>query len=277
MPPTSWTDAHDRLLADTEPSVPEPTAAERDRVWARVAEAIETDRATRRRRRLRVVVAGGIGAVVVGTSGLAAADLYTARTGHGPSSAEDLRLGGPGESLRLDAPDFGEVVAEETTDIPFPSPESRAFALQQQVDDAAGARSDEFVSTGAVRAWVASSALCSWSNQWAVATREQDEAERNEAIEMIQGAPAWPAIAALDPEPFGRMETRRVTDGKGHTWTEHYRDDSQFFYLAALGRSVEGRDVGAVARVLAASNGYCQADDGNVPDLPQADPVRGER
>ncbi len=268
---TPWTDAHDRLLVDAMPPVPEPSAAEVERVWTQVADTMarEDGPRSRRRRRLRIGVAAGIGAVVLGTSGLATAELFTARTGRGPVDAEDLRLGGPGEKLALAAPDYAEVVAEESADIPFPSAESRELALQEQADDARGAQLDEFVMTGAVRAWVADQALCAWSNQWAAATRSGDEADRAEAIAMIQAAPTWPAVSDLDPEPYSRMESQKVRDEEGKVTTEHYRDESQFFYLGSLGEAVEGRDPGAVARVLAANNGYCRAE--HMPDLPNAD------
>jgi len=122
---------------------------------------------------------------------------------------------------------------------------------------------------------VADQALCYWSNQWAAATRNGDEADRAEAIGMIQAAPTWPAVTALDPEPYSRMESQEVSDAQGNITTEQYRDESQFFYLAALSRAVDGRDVGAVARVLAENNGYCRAE--NMPDLPKADPMFSRR
>lgn len=273
MHPTPWTDAHDRLLQAAAPQVFEGSAADAERIWLRVAPTVELGGRSRRRR-VRIGIAAGLSAVVVGTSGLAAAELYTARTGEGPVDAEDLRLGGPGEKLRLSAPDYADVIAEETADIPFPSEASRERALRQQVRDVRFARDNEFASTGAVRAWVARSAVCSWSNQWAAATRDHDEAGRAEAIGMIQDAPTWPAVVAIDPEPYSRMESQQVTDGKGHTWTEHYRDTSQFFYLGPLGEAVEGRDVEAVGRLLGESSGSCRGD---VPDLPQADPMNAER
>ncbi len=37
MHPTSWTATHDRLLADAEAAVSEPSDAEIERVWLRVA------------------------------------------------------------------------------------------------------------------------------------------------------------------------------------------------------------------------------------------------
>ncbi|CAN5334699.1 hypothetical protein BH09ACT12_BH09ACT12_37710 [soil metagenome] len=277
MQPTSWSDQHDRVLRDAEPQVPAPSTGEIEQVWIQVAAAISGDESPRRRRRrrIRIGIAAGIGAVVLGTSGLAAAELYTARTGRGPVDQEDLRLGGPGERLHLGAPDYGEVVAEETQDIPFPSREARVFAVEDQIHDARGAGTDEGVSTGAVRAWVASAALCSWSNQWAAATRAGDEAGRTAAITMIQAAPTWPAIAAIDPTPYSRIETQEVRDEQGNVSAEHYRDTSPFHYLRALGAAVEGHDLDAVAGLLARNNGYCRP--GNVPDLPQADPLHSVR
>lgn len=275
MRSTSWTEAHDRLLRDAAPVADEPSSEDLARIWERVAPTVAA-RGARRRRRLRVGIAAGVGAVVLGTSGLAVAAHYTAHTGRGPLDAEDLRLGGPGERLALAAPDYGQVVAEETADIPFPSDEARAAAVQQQVHDARFAGTDEAVATGAVRAWVADAALCSWSNQWAVATRSGDDAGRDEAIEMVRAAPTWPAVTALDPHPSSRREKVQSLDRQGHSTTTWARDDSQFYYLAALGDAVEGRDPSAVAAVLAADNGYCDASV-NVPDLPTADPLHGAR
>lgn len=267
MRPPPWSDAHDRLLADAEPPVPAPSVGELDRVWSRVEREVEHAAGRGRRRTgVRVGVAAGIGAVLLGTSGLAAAELYTARTGEGPVDAEDRRLGGPGERLRMAAPDYAEVLAEETADIPFPSVEARALAMSEQVRDVRDAGDDEFVTTGAVRAWVADQALCSWANQWAAATRSGDETERAEAITTIQSAPTWDAVTAIDPAPYSRVESMRVTDGE-RTWTERYRDTSQFFYLDALGEAVERREPEAVARLLSEHNGSCGAE--NTPDLPR--------
>ena len=115
MPATSWTDVHDRLMADAAPPVAESPDAELDRIWTRVAGAMRGDGKPRRRRG-HIAIGALVGAVVLGTSGLAAAELYTAHTGKGPIAAEDLSLGGPGERLDPAAPDYGKVVAGETAD-----------------------------------------------------------------------------------------------------------------------------------------------------------------
>jgi hypothetical protein len=272
---TSWTDVHDRLVADAAPPVPDSSDAELDGVWTRVAATMAVEGKPRRRRG-RLVVGALVGAVVLGTSGLAAAELYTAHTGKGPVDAEDLSLGGPGERLDPAAPDFGKVVAQETADIPFPSLGSRQLAVQDQThDERFAVPGTERVSVGAIRAWVADAALCSWSNQWAVATRNGDEAGRAEAIGMIQAAPRWPAVVAIDPKPYSRTETQEVNDGNGNTHPETFPDESQFYYLGALGKAAQGRDLDAVARVLAENNGYCTPH--LVPDLPNANPLHAER
>jgi hypothetical protein len=122
---------------------------------------------------------------------------------------------------------------------------------------------------------VADAAVCSWSNQWAAATRAGDAGARAEAISVIQAAPAWPAVVAIDPKPYSRMETQQVDDGNGNTTTERYRDESQFYYLGALARAVQGRDLDVVADLLAENNGYCRPQ--LVPDLPEANPVANPR
>lgn len=244
---TPWTDEHDRLTAYAAPPVADASDAELDRIWRRVVAGQEpAPRRTRRRRR----VVAGVAAVVVllSASGVAAADLYSARTGRGPVDAEDLRLGGPGEKLVMTAPDYGQVVAEETADIPFPSDEARRFAVRLQVRDARGG----VVSTGAVRAWVAASAVCAWANDWAVATRDGDEAGRAEATSRLREAPSWPAVVVI--------ESAQAASG----------EEPLFPYLDELADAAEGRDLAAVASVFAGHTGYCR---GLVPDLVAVDPT----
>jgi len=216
-------------------------------------------------------VATAVAMTVTGVAGAAAADLFTARTGQGPSDAEDLRLGGPGEKLDLSGPDLGDVLAEESADIPFPSEEARRQSLQIQVQQNAVEPGSEPMraSTGAFRGWIADDAVCSWANDWARATRTGDADARAEAISMIQGAPRWSAVVQLDPEPFSHWKTHKVTDGK-RTWTERYRDISRFYYLEELGEAVEGTDPAAVAAVFVGNGSGC--NEPLVPDLPDAYP-----
>lgn len=268
MRTTPWTDDHDRLVAEAAPAAPEAVDIDIDRVWHRVHVTMTEE--ARKRRGLRLLAAGVLAAGVLGGTAVATADHFSARTGKGPVDAEDLRLGGPGESLDVGAPDYGEVVAEESADIPFPTEGFRAIAIRHQLHDVRFAGpGEQYVSTGALRAWLADQALCAWSSEWAAATRSGDEAARTEAIETIQAAPTWPAVVDLDPAPYSRMESGEEEGEDGEVRTFRYRDESQFYYLAALGEAVDGRSIDAVAEILAENNGYCRPE--LVPDIPRAD------
>jgi hypothetical protein len=253
MSSTRWTDAHDRLLSDSAPDAIPVGDADIERVWNRVAGGPDTTPPRRRRLRRRWVVAVAVVlTTVAGTSGLAAGGVFSAHTGQGPSDAEDLRLGGPGEKLDTAASDFGAIVAEATADIPFPTSAARRIAPRHQVDDAQRHRPaprTESVSTAAIRAWVADAAICAWSNQWALATRTGDAAARAESITTIQRAPGWAAVTAVDPHPYSRMDYYS-SDDTG----EQYLDTSQFYYLGPLGQAVKGNDLGEVAKLLAKNN-----------------------
>jgi len=274
MKRTEWTEQHDRLLAGSSPDVQGPTEPELARVWNRVESSVTSE--VRRGRPWWVTAGVGVGAVVLGTSGIAAADLFSARTGHGPSDREDVALGGPGERLDPSAPDYGDVIAQETADIPFPSESAREFAIADQVHDARFAvPGAERVSTGAIRAWVADAAVCAWSNQWAAATRDGDRTARAEASDMIGAAASWPAVTDVDPSPYSRPETVEMLDRDGNVVEHTTQDESQFYYLGSLAVAMQGTKRAAVATILAENNGYCRAE--LVPDLPHANPMNTGR
>jgi hypothetical protein len=271
---TPWTDEHSRLVADA-CRPPEPSSdADLSRVWNRITGEMEVAK-PRTRRRLRIVIGAGVVATVLGASGYAAAEVWSAHTGRGPVDAEDLLLGGPGERLNPAAPDFGEVVAKETRDIPFPSATSRSVAVAAQVEDNAGdPGTTASMSTGALRAWVADAAICAWSDQWARATHSGDDAARDEAVRVLDGAPGWEAVTAIDPDPTSTPMAIDSTDRNGRLVHQVVQDATQFYYLAELSRAVHGRDVDAVAAVLARENGYCVP--ALVPDIPRANPMLRE-
>ncbi|WP_110206762.1 hypothetical protein [Nocardioides daejeonensis] len=249
MPTPSWSDEHDALLARSAPDLPEPTQAEVDRTWNRIDAAATPTRPRARRGRILVGVAAAV--AVTGFSGIAVADLNTARTGAGPVDEEDLRLGGAGERLDTSAPDLREVFAAESADVPFPSDEARQASLDWQVKSLATTPGSErvLVSTGAVRSWIAADAVCAWANQWAVSTRSGDEPARNAAIKQIQSADTWPAITVAD--------ALFRADGS-----------DEYAYLDVLSTAVEGRDQRAVAKALVDNGSGCDAS--LVPDLPDA-------
>lgn len=191
-----WSEQHRSAILETAPDVPPFSAAEQDALWRHVQDHAPTR--PRRTHRWRATATAIITAGAVGFAGAAVAGIFSAHTGRGPTDAEDLELGGPGERLNPAAPDFAKVLDSITGDIAFPSAKSRDRALSWEVDDLSD--EDTRVSTGALRLWVAGHSLCSWSNTWAVARRAGDTATEQRAAEVILGARTWPAIAETDSD-----------------------------------------------------------------------------
>jgi hypothetical protein len=238
-----WSELHSSAVRDAAPEVPPFGADEQAALWRRIEGDGTTDR--RRRPHWKAVVAGLVAVGAVGVAGAAAGDVFSAHTGHGPVDAEDVELGGPGEKLDPQAPDFPAVVEELTTDIRFPSQQARESALSWEVEDLTPRPSEEtvFVSTGALRLWVAGHALCSWSDTWAVALRTGDTATEEEAAGVILEARTWPAITDTDPD---------------------LAHESEFAWLPDLERAVRSEDTGA-ARAALRTNGSCMP--GLAPEL----------
>lgn len=173
-------------------------------VWARVQQRIDpapagaarapARRSPRRSRR----VAAGLALALVGSGGAAvAADYLASRTGEQLSGWE-RDASGPGEVLRMDGTDYRQVVEEETRDIPFPDATYRDRALASK--HLAGGEPDTAITTGAVRAAAAKSAICAWADTWAVA-RTSNPARAEQARAALQRSLTWPAVSAVDPSP----------------------------------------------------------------------------
>ncbi len=273
MKTQSWTHDHGRLVADAAPAVPGHTDAELTRTWNVVRASME-DAPPHKRRKRRFVVAGLVAAVLAVPSGLAVADVWSARTGEYPSDAEDLRLGGPGERLDLAAPDFREVIEEETADIPFPNETARQISLDEHVWDAQRGNpvpGTQFVTTGAIRGWTAEHAICSWSNEWVRAIRSRDDAARAQAAQMLLEAHAWPSVTDLDPEQTNPTITQDIYDpDTGLTRTETFPDPTQFYYLELVIQAVKAGDIDALAAALA-EHAFCIGPS-LVPDFARALP-----
>jgi hypothetical protein len=201
MAPTArdqdWSERHGNAIREAAPAVPDFTEGEQAALWQRI-EAAETHRAPRR---WRAVVAGLVAVGLVGVAGAAAGNVFSAHTGKGPTDAEDVELGGPGERLDPRAPDFAAVIAEMTTDIRFPTTAARDGALAWEFDNATRDRDDMVpLSSGALRLWMAGHALCAWSNTWAVALRAGDAVAEAAAADVILDARTWPSITDTDPD-----------------------------------------------------------------------------
>lgn len=225
---SDWTDDHGRAVREASPDVPPFTEHERKALWRQIQVAGADTEPRRSRRRWKTLVAGVVAAGAVGVAGAATAEVLTAHTGNEPSDAEDIELGGPGERLNPTAPDFAAVLVEVTTDIHFPSEQSREQALAWETDNYSSDPAQ--VSTGAVRLWMAGHALCSWTNTWAVAARTGDDVAERRAADVILGARTWPAITASDPE---------------------MANESEFAWLPVLQRAVESGDPSAASDALA--------------------------
>ncbi len=261
MPHATPDPHHDRLLRCAAPPVPDATPDELDRVWQRVQrETTGSPRPGRRRTR----VAAGAVAVLLGTTGVAAATaggvLFGARTGTSPSNAEDLRLGGPGENLDPGAPDFAAVVAEEIADIEFPDARSRRIAVQAQLPTepltghADGPDGYGYTRTGVVRADGATAAICAWTNAWAAADRAGRTADRDAAAAVLGTAPDWPAVVDI-------------------VRTQQDPTEGRYVYLDALVAAVTAGDRRGAGAALRTS--WCA--EGLLPDFPAGDAAAGRR
>jgi hypothetical protein len=286
MYPPLWTDDHERLVRESAPAVPASTDADLARVWNRVAGTVTAPEAARRRRG-RIAAGVGVATVVLGVSGVAAANVWdwTARTGEYNTDAESIRLGGPGELIDPRGSDYEQVLLEEIGDIPFPSDEAHDLAVAAQVAEArrdaadmrrAEARGlpeqDYLVQhlTGGMRSQAARQAHCAWANAWAAATVSGDPAGRAEATEMLEEARTWPAVTDVDADQAITWKQHWVTDEAGRTHLESYRDNTVFGYFPLVVEAAHGHDLAAMGRPLAR---YTACLPELMPDLPSAVPA----
>lgn len=267
-----WTDQHSRLVREAAPHAPK---MDFDRTWLAVRQAVDAPvppvRSTPNRRRSRLLISAAVASMVAGLSGVAVAAVFTARTGEFPTDAEDLRLGGPGEVLDPAAPDFRQVIDEETSDIPFPNSDARAVSIDEHVRDLGRGRQPARVTTGALRAWTAEHAVCAWSNEWVTAIRTGDAAGEAQAASTLLSAHDWPAITAIDPVQENRTTTEQVMDTEtGEVRTETFKDPTQFYYLKVISAAVRQGDIGALGKALA-QDAYCIGPS-LMPAFPEAFP-----
>lgn len=252
MSTPNWTDESSRLIAMAAPEVAEATPAELDRVWARVRAEMQNLVPTRRRRG-RALVVGGIAAATMTLGGVAAAGVFSAHTGKYPVDAEDVRLGGPGERLDPAAPDYGAVITELTSDIPFPSDEARAVARDNEVRD--GQRDEPgsaSVATGALRFWTARAAVCSWANEWSAAMSRGDQAAEKVAAQHLREAPSWPAVTDLDPQQtIKRVWVESVDAETGEDASSWVLDNTPAGYFPLVRTAAISSNRGEMASVLA--------------------------
>lgn len=263
----NWTDEHTRHIAASAPPVPEPTPLEVEQVWERIRGEVTP---TRSRRKARLLIGAGVTAVAVGVSGVAAAGILNARTGR-YADDEVARLSGPGEMIDINGTDYATVIAEESADIPFPTEAARRISIDDQVGlDTRGTGDLGGTTTGGIRAEQARHAICSWANSWAVATKTDDAAARATAIDMLQAAPAWPAITDVDQEQRFTPTTFTVADENGKETERDFLDSTPFAWVPLVAKAASGTDLEAMGRPFVE---WTRCPEALVPDLPQAIPA----
>lgn len=171
----------------------------------------DAPRRARARRPRRVVVVAFAATAVLAGSAAAATTLLTARTGH-YANGWQVKAGGPGEYLRIGAPDFCRVALRVSADIAYPRGYQawRRWVLittgvnRVRPSGACGSQTQggrAQVSTGALRGTFAQSAFCAWVYDWRHAVRTHSQAGISAATAHIDAAPRWSAVRALDPHP----------------------------------------------------------------------------
>jgi hypothetical protein len=144
----------------------------------------------------------GVAVIAVG-SAVATGAVLSAHTGSYPTKAE-VAMGGPGEALNPEAPDFRQVALEVASDIPYPvGYESwRDFLISDEIRTGG----DGLVSTGALHGWFAASAYCAWVRDWRQADLAEDTAAAAAAASVISKAPSWRAVTDEDPHPDASVQ-----------------------------------------------------------------------
>ncbi|MDQ1424713.1 MAG: hypothetical protein QOD72_2211 [Acidimicrobiaceae bacterium] len=147
-----------------------------------------------RPRRARVVVIAVAAALAVGATAAAADHLVHAHTGwfgRGGTSEE-----GPGEFIRLGAPDVASVVDRIGAQIALPPGSDfeqwKAHNLRPAVNGGAE------MTTSGIRSSLEMDAACAWTGYWLDGYDRGDEAQKSSALRVLEQIPTWPALVASD-------------------------------------------------------------------------------
>lgn len=198
------------------------------------------------------VLASVLGVLVVGGAA-AAATILTTYTGKYVTGHDALSIG-PGQLMRIDAPDYCQAALKLSSDIPYPSGYEgwRTWELLnegswQKVTPSGSCENNNpylgvyKVTTGAERGFFAMSAFCAWVSDWQAAESSGNTSEASNAASEIAGALKWPAVVAEDPHPAYPQQEQN-----GYI--------STFGWFIPLQNAVQSGDASQVSDALAKSN-----------------------
>lgn len=259
------TDRVDAMMASSYPvereslSTPEIERAQEQIAAAIVAMPQRSSRAKRWRWLARPRYVALVGAVAVGLTGsiAAAASFLSAHTGKYPTKMGiPISMGGPGEDLNSQAPDFCRVALQVTRDIPFPARYASwrewVIGYEFQIDHVTssapcGSRAGGHVTTGWVGQWTAASAFCGWAQAWAHDVGSGNGAGAAQAAQTILHALEWRAVRWVDPHP---------SDAPGGDSPQGNRTQTEFGWVLFYQHAVRSGDRARVERLLAGVDGY---------------------
>jgi hypothetical protein len=269
-------DGVDEMIASIDPVARESLRTrEIERAQDDIAAAIMTvpqrsARARRRRWLARPRHAIVIGALVAGLGGgiAAAASFLSAHTGYYPTKhGIPITMGGPGEDLNPNAPDFCRVALQATSDIPFPARYASwhewviGFDFQiKHVSSSvpcAGAPTGAHVTSGWLGQWVAASAFCGWAQAWAHDVGSRDRAGSAQDARAISDALDWRAVKLADPHP----DDAPAGDAPGGDGTK-----TPLGWMLSYQQAVRSGDRTRVERLLTGADGFGECVDFD-PDL----------
>lgn len=167
-------------------------------------------RTASRRRRARV--AQGVLAVAA-TLALTAAGWATIRA-HTGLFGHAGREEGPGELIRLDAPDAAAAVDRLGARVTLPPGHSFAGWKTANLRGESGTGAPGVLMTeSGITAALSVDAACQWTAYWVDAYRTSDAAAMARAESVLRAIPDWPAVVASDPTGNVRALLRRRAAG----------------------------------------------------------------
>jgi hypothetical protein len=219
-------------------------------IAARPPLSLRRRRRSAQRRGVLVAVAAVLALALVAAAG--ARLFINADTGVYPKGWE-RKAGGPGQEINLAGTNFSQVARKAAGDIPYPAEYGswRTWVITTAAADrscpAGSPRGCTMqVSTGALRGAFAQSAFCAWVYDWRQATLSGDAGAAGRAARVIDRAPSWSAVVALDPHPSAAPP---------YTNPRYHGHMTDFGWLLPFRSAVLKGDVSFVDQLIAANYG----------------------